>query len=124
MIKCNECAADLGEFKTLPSPRLRWVWLICNDWKTRVSFCEGCVPNDLTIKKLSQGTLQKWGLKPCQSLKWGEATTLEEYCALACEQKCRDCEKPLDNDPVRDGWKMYHKKCRGISANRYKPKVA
>lgn len=120
MIHCAECAAGLGDFRLEPSPLLHWVWLESRDWRTRVAFCTTCKASDDTIKKLSLGALQSWGLKPNPEMRWGDEISLLEYCKLMNGEECWDCKKPLDDDPARDRWKLYHKKCRGIAANRYK----
>lgn len=120
MIECSECGANLGDFKTKPSPLLRWVWLESDEWKTRVAICSTHDPDDNTIDRLKRHKLQSWGLKKHTNIKWGEEVKIEEYLILLNKGVCADCRKPLDEDPLQEGWKLYHKKCRGVSDNRYK----
>lgn len=112
-IHCSISGRELGSYESAPCSDLKFVWLECNDWKTRITLSKQVVCDDKALVKM-RDIVKKWKLNPCASMRWGKEDSIEEVTEAMNDGICYTCKKPFHDDSVMDGWKMYHKSCRGI----------
>ena len=118
MIECHKCSKILAGGKGPLVSNMKWHWLEASEFRMRVPFCEDCEPDDQVINKFS---FKKFKLKDYTNTHWGQSINLVEYAALVGGNKCPECLNEIsDNEKMLVGWKLYHKKCRGVYPSRYK----
>jgi len=106
----------LGSYESKPFLDLRFHWLVCDDWRTRVALCASCQADNKTLEYLKKNVLKKWKLNVCESLCWGEEISIDEIAKLI-SQKCRVCGDVIEKRFHVEGFKVFHKECVGIFDN-------
>lgn len=113
---CDACGVSLANSQGPTSQVGGFYWLEAGEYKTRICLCTDC-----TIPKLATKSVWQWAKNIVPKAQWDTLITvtpacnLEEWLILANGNNCTECGKSLLDEPkiYRDGWKLYHPKCRG-----------
>lgn len=117
---CSSCGLALSN-KQGPTPNIGgFYWLETSDYRTRICLCVSCSAHPDPNSKLIMQMLPK--SERGKDITFTHDQGLNEFIVALTGYKCGECLEDLgDVEKVyRDGWKLYHPKCRGQFDALYK----